>query len=55
MVTHILKTAYPKKVDYERIEQVRDQLEKEGTTSEEKIKEIFLEIGVDIDLNLSGL
>ena len=50
MVTNLLRTAYPKKVDYERIARVRNQLEKEGSTSEEKIKEIFLEIGADIDL-----
>ena len=50
MVTNLLRTAYPKKVDYERIARVRNQLEEERTTSEENIKEIFQEIGVDIDL-----
>ena len=50
MKIELLRTAYPRKVDHELIAQVRNQLEKEGTTSEEKIKEIFQEINVDIDL-----
>lgn len=51
MKINLLRTAYPKKVDYGLIAQVRNYLEKHETTSEEKIREIFHEIGVDINLN----
>lgn len=50
MKIKLIRTAYPRKIDYQRIFKVRKQLEKEGKTSEEKIKEIFQEIGVEIDL-----
>ena len=50
-MTNLIRTAYPCKMDYEHVLKVRKQLEKENTTSEEKIKEIFDEIGVNIDLN----
>ena len=50
-MVNLIRTAYPRKVDHERISKVRLQLKEENTTSQEKIKEIFSEIGVAIDLN----
>ncbi len=47
----LIRTAYPRKVDYEHISNVRKRLKKENTTSKEKIKEIFSEIDAEIDLN----
>ncbi|WP_405266966.1 hypothetical protein [Methanobrevibacter sp.] len=47
----LIRTAYPRKVDYERISDVRQRLKKENATSKEKIEEIFSEIGVEFDLN----
>ena len=51
MKIHLLRTAYPRKVDYNRICRVRKNLEKENKSSQEKIKEIFSEIGLDIDFD----
>lgn len=51
MEIELVRTAYPRKIDYDRIAKVKDQLKKENSTSEEKIKEIFDEIGIDFDLN----
>lgn len=47
MKIELIRTAYPKKVDYDAISKVRKQLKKENTTSQEKIKEIFCEIDAD--------
>ena len=51
MIINLLRTAYPRKMDYDHVSKVRKQLKKENKTSEQKIKEIFGEIGVDVDLN----
>ncbi len=51
MKINLLSTAYPRKVDYNRISRVRKNLKEENKSSQEKIKEIFSEIGLDIDLD----
>ena len=47
----LIRTAHPLEVDYETISKVKEQLKMENSTSEEKIREISSEIGVDVDLN----
>lgn len=47
----LIRTAHPLEVDHKTIFKVKRQLEMENSTSEEKLKEIFSEIGIDLDLN----
>ena len=51
MKIDLLRTAYPLEVDWKTISKVKEKLKKENATSEEKIREIFSEIGVEIDLD----
>lgn len=51
MKINLLRTAYPRKVDYNRISRVRKNLKKENKSSQEKINEIFSEVGLDMDLD----
>ena len=46
----IIRIHSPLEVDCESISKVKKQLKTENSTFEEKIKEIFSEIGVDVDL-----
>ena len=47
----IIRIHHPREVDYETISKVKKKLKMGNSTSEEKIREIFSEIGVDVDLN----
>lgn len=51
MKINLIRTAYLRKVDYNRISRVGKNLKEENKSSQEKIKEIFSEIGWDMDLD----
>lgn len=49
-LTCLIRTHYPEKDDFQQRIEFNKKLKEEGKTAEEKIKEIFQEIGVEIDL-----
>ena len=51
MKIDLIRTAHPRKIDYEHINNVRKKLKCENATSKSKIKEIFEYIGVELDLD----
>lgn len=50
-LTCLIRTHYPEKDDFQQRIEFKKKLKEEGKTPKEKIKEIFQEIGVDIDLD----
>lgn len=51
MKIDLLRTAHPLEVDWKTILKVKKKLKEDNTTSEEKIREIFSQIDVEIDLD----